>query len=54
MKNRVSLAVASLLLTTSVSAIEWGMTAGAHDFIVPDVQNDFTGDGLSAGDSHTL
>jgi hypothetical protein len=54
MKKRLSVLVASLLLSSSVSALEWGMSAGMHDFVVQDIVNDTAADGISAGDSHTL
>ena len=51
-----SLIAGMLLLgsTSSLSALEWGMITGAHDFIVPNIVNDSTNDGISAGDSHTV
>jgi hypothetical protein len=52
-----SSAISAMILlgaSSSLSALDWGMTAGAHDFVVQDIVNDTPNDGLSAGDSHTL
>jgi hypothetical protein len=54
MKYRVSLLVSLLLLSSSASALEWGMSTGVQDFVVQDIVNDDPNDGISAGDSHTL
>jgi len=40
--------------STSLNAYEWGMTAGAHDFVVQGIVDDTAADSISAGDSHTL
>ena len=58
MKNIIkSSAVTAMLLlgsTSTLSAVDWGMIAGAHDFVVQDITNDTNADGISSGDSHTL
>jgi len=56
-KIMTSSAIAAMVLlgsTSSLSAVDWGMTAGAHDFVVSGIVNDDPTDGISAGDSHTL
>lgn len=53
MKNKISILIASSLLSTSLCAIEWGMSTGIQDFVVQNIVDDNANDGISAGDSHT-
>ena len=54
MNNRLVIVTASLMLSSALSAQEWGISAGMHDFVVQNIVNDHPKDGISSGDSHTL
>ena len=45
---------AFLVFTFSLSAWQFNTTAGLHDFIVADIQDDVAKDGIQAGTSHTF
>ena len=52
--KKLSVYLSTLLLSASLSAANFGVIAGVHNFIVSDIQNDVPTDGISAGNSHTL
>jgi len=52
--RNIKLATTALLLTTSLSAFDFSMSVGVHDFVVSDIINDTPADGIHAGTSHTV
>ena len=53
-KSTIKLLLSSLLLGTSLSAVNFAVSVGAHDFVVSDITNDVANDGISKKTSHTL
>jgi len=51
--NKLATLLSLLLMSSSASALEWGVTTGVQNFVVLDVVNDYYADGLNAGDSYT-
>ncbi len=43
-----------LLANPAAHAVEFEGTLGLHDFVVSDIQDDFPGDGIDSGTSHTF
>lgn len=56
MRESVKLVISTILLMfyTSLSAMNFEASIGAHDFIVSDIKNDTPTDGISAGTSNTF
>jgi hypothetical protein len=52
--SAIKLLLSSLLLATSLSAVDFTLSVGVHDFVVSDIKNDVATDGINAGTSHTL
>ncbi len=50
--NKLAPFLSLLLITSSTSALEWGMTTGMQDFVVQNIVNDNSNDGIEVGDSH--
>jgi hypothetical protein len=46
--------LSSLLLCSSLSAMDFETSVGVHDFVVSDIVDDVPQDGISSGTSHTL
>ncbi|OQX60085.1 MAG: hypothetical protein B5M52_01155 [Helicobacteraceae bacterium 4484_230] len=46
--------LAPFLFSSAVSAVEYKVSAGLHDFVVIDIVNDVPADRISAGTSHTF
>ncbi len=53
-RNKLSLVLSSILLSSIVSAVDFEASVGVHDFMVTDIKNDVAADGISSGTSHTL
>ena len=53
-KSTIKLLLSSLLLGTSLSAVDFAVSVGVHDFVVSDITNDVANDGISKKTSHTL
>ena len=54
-QNVLFLCVLIFLLGSSVAnAVEFEATLGLHDFVVSDIQDDFAGDSIDSGTSHTF
>ena len=55
LKNKFSLLFCEILfLAVPLSAVEYDLSVGMHDFVVQNIVNDVAADGINTGTSHTL
>ena len=54
MIKKILLLISVLLVSNSLSAFDIDLSVGTHDFVVSNIVNDTSNDGISAGTSHTL